>query len=210
MRLFQDRSDAGRQLSQALKEKSIDKGALVVGLARGGVIVAEVIAKELALSLDVMLVRKIGAPGNEELALGAIGEGGEGVFNRELISLLGVTPAALEEEVMRQKEILEKRLALYRGRKKKSDWKGKFVILVDDGIATGSSMQVAIHVLRGFGASKILLAVPVAAPDSLERLRPFVDEVICLFSPEGFHAVGAYYAQFDQVSDQEVISSLGG
>ena len=206
--LFKDRQDAGRQLAlQLLKYK--DKSAVIVlGLARGGVVTAAAAAAGLHLPLNVIVVRKIGAPGNEELAIGAIAEHEEGIFNDHLIGLLGVSSDYLKKETERQKRILKERLSLYRGKAAPLHLKDKVAILVDDGIATGASMRVAIASVRHAGVKKIVLAVPVAAPDSLRKISREVDETVCLSSPAFFEAVGSFYRLFDQTTDEEVIQLL--
>ncbi len=206
--LFNDRRDAGKQLSARLEKYQGQKDVIVLGLARGGVVVAGEVASRLSVPLNVIVVRKIGAPGNQELALGAIAEHGDGIFNEELIASLGVSPQYLKMESSRQKEMLIARLALYRGKLAAPNLRDKTVILVDDGIATGASMRVAIQSLRHSGVKKIVLAVPVAAPDSLQKISKEVDETVCLFSPSYFEAVGSFYRSFDQTSDEEVIQIL--
>jgi putative phosphoribosyl transferase len=206
--LFKDRQDAGRQLVPQLTKYKDQKDVLVLGLARGGMVVAYEVASGLNIPLNVVIVRKIGAPGHEELALGAIAEHGEGVFNEELIGILGVSQDDLKKEVERQKKILKSRLDLYRGNSPAPSIKGKTVILVDDGIATGASIRVAIKSVSDAGAKKIVLAVPVAAPDSMRKIQKEVDEVVCLSSPLFFEAVGGFYRAFEQTSDEEVVHLL--
>jgi putative phosphoribosyl transferase len=206
--LFKDRRDAGKQLVPPLSKYKDHKDVIVLGLARGGMVTASEVASGLHVPLNVIVVRKIGAPGNEELALGAIVEHGEGLINEELVGILGVSHDYLKKEVERQKKILKERLALYRGKSPAPDLKDKTVILVDDGIATGASMRVAIKSMREAGAKKIVLAVPVAAPDSLRKIAKEVDESVCLYSPVFFEAVGGFYREFDQTSDDEVIQLL--
>ncbi len=206
--MFENRRDAGQQLSAKLTKYKDQKDVIVLGLARGGMVVAGEVAAILNVPLNVIVVRKVGAPGNEELALGAIAELGEGIFNEDLLGLLGVSRDDLKEEIAHQREILKSRLKLYRGKSPAPELKGKTVILVDDGIATGASMRVAIKSVREAGASKIVLAVPVAAPESLRKIQKEVDEVICLYSPPYFEAVGSFYQHFDQTSDDEVIRIL--
>ena len=206
--MFKDRHDAGKQLVEKLSKYKDDKHALVLGLARGGVVTASAVAAGLRLPFNVVVVRKIGAPGNEELALGAIAESGEGIFNEHLISLLGVSSDYLKREIEKQKKIVQERVARYRSHSQSPVLKGKTVILVDDGIATGASIKVAIQWVRREGAKKIVLAIPVAAPDSLKGLEKDVDEAICLFSPVYFEAVGSFYKVFDQTEDPEIIRLL--
>ncbi|HSX12768.1 MAG TPA: phosphoribosyltransferase [Rhabdochlamydiaceae bacterium] len=206
--LFKDRSDAGRQLVPLLRAYKDQENTVVLGLARGGVVTAYEIAKALHLPLGVIVVRKIGAPGNEELALGAITEKGEGIFNDHLISLLSVSQDYLKRQIEKEKQVAKARLALYLGKKAAPNVQGKVVILVDDGIATGASMRVAIHSVRSQGAKKIVLAVPVAAPDSLKKIEKEVDETHCLQSPSYFEAVGSFYKKFEQVSDDEIVQLL--
>jgi len=205
---FKDRRDAGKQLAEVLEKEKGNKDVIVLGLARGGMVVAAEVAKSLDLPLNVIVVRKIGAPGNEELALGAIGEHGEGIFNQELIQLLDVSSAVLQKEIEKQRKVLEQRLALYRGQSPVPNLIGKRVILVDDGIATGASMRVAIQSVKAAGVKETVLAVPVAAPDSLAELRKEVDEAVCLSSPTFFQGVGAFYQDFDQTSDTAVVKLL--
>lgn len=206
--LFNDRSDAGRQLALQLKKYHSLQGVIVLGLTRGGVITASEIARSLHLPLNVVVVRKIGAPGNPELALGAVGEMGDGVFNEHLIGLLGVSREYLAVEVEKEKQIVKKRLALYRGDTQAPVLKEKVVILVDDGIATGASMRAAIKSVRSSGAQRVVLAVPVASPDSLKMIEREVDEVVCLASPASFEAVGSFYRVFDQTTDEEIMQIL--
>lgn len=205
---FKDRRDAGRQLAARLMDYKGQKDVIVLGLARGGMVTADEVASALCVPLNVIVVRKVGAPGNEELALGAIAEHGEGIFNEHLIGLLGVPSSEIKREVERQKKILLERLALYRGNSPAPDLKGKTVILVDDGIATGASMRVAIKSVRAAGPKKIVMAVPVGAPATLQKMSGEADEIICLHSPIIFEAVGSFYRVFDQTADEEVVRLL--
>ncbi|MGE3533690.1 MAG: phosphoribosyltransferase [Parachlamydiales bacterium] len=206
--LFSDRHDAGKQLALQLKKYEARNDIVVLGLSRGGVVTAFEVAVFLKAPLNVVVVRKIGAPGNPELALGAVAEHGEGVFNEHLIGLLGVSREYLASEVERQKMVVKQRLALYRGNTEAPEIKGKTVILVDDGIATGASMRAAIKSVRASKAKKIVLAVPVASPDSLLKIEKEVDEVVCLDAPAFFEAVGSFYRLFDQTTDDEIIRLL--
>lgn len=206
--IFQDRRDAGRQLVPRLKGYLAQANCLVVGLARGGVVTAAEVAAALKLPLIAFVVRKIGAPSNEELALGAVAETGDTIFNQSLIAELGVSQAYLKQTMEKERKLALERSALYRGTSQAPNFKDKTVILVDDGIATGASMEAAILAMRKAHAKKIVLAVPVAAPDSLKRLGRQVDEVICLSAPESFYAVGSFYRAFEQTSDAEVTRLL--
>lgn len=205
---FKDRRDAGMQLAACLVSYKGQRDVIVLGLARGGMVTAAEVASVLGAPLNVIVVRKVGAPGNPELALGAIAEHGEGIFNEHLIGLLGVSASEIKQEVERQKKILKERLTLYRGNSPAPDLKGKTVILVDDGIATGASMRVAIKSVRAAGAKKIVMAVPVGAPESLRKMHGEADEIVCLHSPIIFEAVGSFYRVFDQTSDEEVVRLL--
>ncbi len=206
--LFSDRHDAGKQLALELKKYKGRKNVLVLGLTRGGVVTACEIASFLELPINVVIVKKIGAPGNPELALGAIAELGDGVFNEHLMGLLGVSREYLASEVERQKMVVKQRLDFYRENMKAPEMKGKTVILVDDGIATGASMRAAIKSVRTSGVKKIVLAVPVASPDSLQKIEKEVDEVVCLDVPAFFEAVGSFYRLFDQITDDEIVHLL--
>lgn len=206
--IFKDRHEAGLKLALKLQQFRDQPQTVVMGLARGGVVVAHAVAKALHLPLDVIVVRKVGAPGQEELAIGAIDENGDGFFNEGIIRALNISQEYVQKEVSRQKLVAEQRAALYRKGKQKADIKGKTVIVVDDGIATGASVRAALIGLNKKGAEKIVLAVPVAAADSLKSLSKEVDETICLHHPVDFMAVGEFYQKFDQTSDEEVIELL--
>jgi len=207
--MFQDRTEAGKKLAQELQKYRGQKDVVVMGLARGGVIVAFEIAKELQLPLDVVVVRKVGAPDNEELALGAVADEGKGIFNENLIALLGVSKDYLRKETERQKEMVKDRKSKYLKGRTPVDVKNKTVLVIDDGIATGASMKVAIESMKAQKAAKVVLAVPVAAPESLREIAKEVDEVVCLLKPATFHAVGAFYKNFAQTKDDEIIKVLG-
>lgn len=203
--MFLDRKDAGHKLSEKLSAYRKQKNVEVFGLARGGVIVAAEVAKTLTLPLGVIVVRKIGAPLNEELALGAITESGDGIFNEDLIRMLGVSKEFLQREIQKQKRLAEERLALYHGQVPEYAVKDKTIILVDDGIATGASMRVAIVAMKKQGAKKIIVAVPVAAPDAIVKIKNEVDDVICLYAPAHLGAVGAFYENFGPTLDEDII-----
>lgn len=204
---LRDRRDAGERLAKRL-QGSVDASALVLGLPRGGVPVAAEIARALGATLDVMVVRKLGVPGHEEFAMGAIASGGVQVLDEPLIRRLRLDDQALQSIVDREQQELERRERAFRGDRPYPSLADRQVILVDDGIATGATMRAAIRAVRRLGAEHCILAVPVAAPDSLESLRPEVDRVECLAAPEGFSAVGQWYRHFDQTSDDEVRACL--
>lgn len=206
--IFQNREDAGKKLAKELLTYKNKKDTIVIGLVRGGVVVAAHIAKELHLPLDVLIVRKIGAPNNPELALGAISEKGSGVFNERLITHLGVSKEYIQKEIEHQREIIKKRKQSFFKGKKPFPITDKNILLVDDGIATGASMKVAVESIRFQNAKKIVIATPVAAQDSLKELSSLVDEVVCLTQPVHFYAVGAFYRDFKQVSDEEVLQIM--
>jgi putative phosphoribosyl transferase len=206
--LFQDREDAGMQLAAHLQSYKNHPSTVVLGLARGGVVVAHTVAKLLSLPLDVLIVRKIGAPYNPELAIGAVDETGHTILNEPLIETLGVTPTQIEAEVLAQKEIAKRRASLYRSSRKRVALTGKEAILIDDGIATGATVEAAIWLLRLQKVKTVILAIRVAAPDSLAALSNKVDQVVCLYTPHNFQAVGQFYNSFEQTTDEEVIRLL--
>jgi predicted phosphoribosyltransferase len=201
---FRDRLEAGRRLAERL-DKYRDKGdVLVLGLPRGGVPVAYEVAKELKAPLDVYLVRKLGVPGHEELAMGAIATGGVMTLNREVIEELGIPEEVIRAVALREWQELARRESLYRGDKEPPEVKGKAVILVDDGLATGSTMRAAVAALKKQGPARIVVAVPVAAAQTCAQLQAEVDEVVCLRTPEHFYAVGLWYLDFSPTTDDLV------
>jgi putative phosphoribosyl transferase len=206
--MFYDRHEAGRLLAEKLNHYRGRENVLVLGLARGGVVVAFEVAKTLSLPLNVVVPRKIGAPGNPELALGSIMENGEGVFNHSIIRLLGVSQNYIEREIEKEKARAQQRLILYRQYAPLPDFKKDTVILVDDGIATGSTMLASIQAMRQAEAQRIVVAVPVASSDALKLMEQVADEVVCLYSREDFVGVGMYYRVFDQTEDKEVVHLL--
>src|SRR3989337_3394965 len=206
--MFNDRSDAGMQLASRLKEYEDKKGVLVLALPRGGVVTGYEVASYLKCPLDVVIVRKIGFPGQPELAIGAVSETGTVVLNDYIISGYGVSKEYIESEVSRQKEEIARRVKLYRKGKWLSGLEGKTVILVDDGIATGATMKVAIATLREEKLNKLVVALPVAPFSVAEEIEKMVDEFICIETPLDFMAVGSYYYDFTQVSDKEVVELL--
>jgi len=205
--LFKDRNDAGRQLGVALYKFKEAPKTLVIGLPRGGVVVAYEVAKALHLPLDVIVPRKIGAPDNPELAIGAIA-GDTVQLDQALIAHLQVSPSFIEEEIVAERKEAERRLALFRKGKPSQDFTGFTILLVDDGIATGSTMRASIAYLKKMKAKHIVVAVPVGPPDTLAELKETVDEVICPYTPSSFYAVGQFYQNFPQTQDSEVIQLL--
>ncbi len=206
MRIFQDRVDAGHRLAEALGEHA-GGGTVVLGIPRGGVIVGEILAQRLGVALDVVVPRKVGAPGNPELGLGAVAPGVR-VLDPWLIERLGVSQDYLEREIAAQEAETVRRLHAYRAGRPPVDLAGRTVIVVDDGVATGGTAVAAVRWARAQGAGRVVLAVPVAPPQTLDRLRHEADEVVALATPEPFLAVGEWYEVFDQTSDEEVVAAL--
>ncbi len=207
MAFFVDRVDAGKRLASALKNFSAEKG-IVLAIPRGGVVVGYVIAKTLNLPLDVIIPRKIGTPDNPELAIGAVAEDGTAILDQNLIKYLGVSREYVVEETERQKQEIRRRLKLYREDTSYPDLKGLDVIVVDDGIATGSTMKAALASVKNRGAASITVAVPVGPPSTIEELEKMADRVVCIYTPEFFQAIGEFYRDFNQTSDEEVIGLL--
>lgn len=201
---FRNRADAGQRLAAMLHTYADRSDVLVLGLPRGGVPVAYEIAEALNAPLDVFVVRKIGVPGHEELALGAIATGGVRVFNEDVRYALRAPEAVIDELTAREQRELERRERVYRGDHPALSPTGKIAILVDDGLATGASMRAAIAALRQQNPGKIIVAVPTAAPQVCDEFRHEVDEIVCAITPEPFMAVGLWYQDFTQTSDQEV------
>ena len=201
---FATRRKAGEALAPKLAAYANRADVLVLGLPRGGVPVAYEVARALCAPLDIFLVRKLGVPGHEELAMGAIATGGVRVLNDETIALLHIPVSVIEAVAHREQQELERREQLYRGDQAKPDVQGRTVILVDDGLATGSTMRAAAIALRGMGPSRIVVAVPVGAQESCDEFCEEVDEVVCAVTPEPFRSVGASYVDFSQTSDEEV------
>lgn len=210
---FADRDDAGRKLAAAVR-KALGPAApgedrLVLGLPRGGVPVAAHVADVLDADLDVLVVRKLGAPGHEEYALGAIASGGLEVVHRDAVRRLGVGEDRLDRIRIREQREIERRERRLRGDRSPAPIEGRTVVLVDDGIATGSTMEAAVRTVRAGGATRVIVAVPLAAADSLQRLDALADRTICLDVPDPFYAVGQGYASFPQVDDEEAARALG-
>jgi putative phosphoribosyl transferase len=205
---FEDRAEAGRRLAEELGEYAGRPGLLVLGLPRGGVPVAYEVAEALGAPLDVFLVRKLGVPGHEELAMGAIATGGVRVMNDDVVRMLRVPDRAVEEVAAREARELERREAAYRGGRPAPDVRGRTVILVDDGLATGSTMRAAVRALHAEGVAELVVAVPVAAPETCAAIRAEVDRIVCALTPEPFLAVGLWYRDFSQTTDDEVRALL--
>ena len=189
-------------------EGLVGRDAIVLAIPRGGVIVGYEVARKLKVLLDLIIPRKIGAPDNPELAIGAIAEDGTIILDKGLVRYLGVSKSYSREESERQLEEIQRRLRLYRGETPYPDLREKEVIIVDDGIATGSTMKAAVASTRVRGAKKVIIAVPVCPGSSVSELEMEADRVICLHAPEPFYAIGQFYGDFNQISDQEVIDLL--
>ena len=205
---FQNRVHAGKQLAHQLQPYKNRKDTIVLGLPRGGVVVAFQVAQDLVLPLDVVVPRKIGAPDQPELAVGAIAQDGSLVWNQDVKKMLGYTAADLAPIIDRELAEANRRLVLYRGNRPPLNLKGKIVILVDDGIATGATMRAGIASARALGAQKIIVAVPVASSEAIAAISHDADEVVCLSTPDYFPAIGMFYEQFAQTTDEEVIDLL--
>ena len=202
--LFRDRREAGRLLAAKLSAYADRPDLLVLALPRGGVPVAYEVARALGAPLDVFVVRKLGVPGYEELAMGAVATGGVRVLNEEIVERLGIPNHLIDAVAAREQQELSRRERLYRGGRPPPDVRRRTVILVDDGLATGATMLAAIEALRQLQPTRIVVAVPTAAPETCEELRAKVDDVICAITPEPFHAVGLWYHDFSQTTDEEV------
>ncbi|MDZ4286824.1 MAG: phosphoribosyltransferase [Prosthecobacter sp.] len=201
---FENRQDAGRRLAQRLLPWKGRPDLVVLGLPRGGVPVAFEIAAALGVRLDVWMVRKLGMPGHEELAMGAIASGGVTVLNEEVISLLSDARGALAKAIERESRELARRESAYRRGRAAPDLTGKTVILADDGLATGATMRAAVKALKKHGVARCVVAVPVGSAEACANLQNEADEVICLAAPESFRSVGEFYEEFDQTTDDEV------
>jgi putative phosphoribosyl transferase len=204
--LFKNRKDAGVQLGAALARLSLKEG-LIIGLPRGGVVVAAEVARLLHFPLDIIIPRKIGAPANSELAIGALLE--ETVLlNDELIQTLQISDAYLKNAIAKEKQEAKRRLSLYRPNRPAQNFKGQTVIIVDDGIATGFTMRVSIQYLLSKQVKRLIVAVPVAPQDTIQTLKNENIEVVCLYTPATFYAIGQFYEEFPQTEDAEVIKLL--
>jgi len=201
---FRDRSEAGQVLAQELGAYARREGVIVLALPRGGVPVAFEVARALQAPLDLFVVRKLGVPGHEELAMGAIAGGGVLVIEPSVIQDLGIPPDVVADVAEREEQERLRREREYRGDRPEPDVRGRTVVLVDDGLATGSTMRAAVAALRKLQPARIVVAVPVAAPAACADLAPEVDEIVCARTPEPFRSVGSWYLEFSQTTDEEV------
>jgi len=202
--VFRDRTDAGRQLAAKLKEVIDTSNAIVLALPRGGVPVAFEVARALHVPLDIFLVRKLGVPGREELAMGAIASGGVRVINDDVVRELGIPSRWIDIAAADESAELRRRELAYRDSRPAPDVRDKTVVLVDDGLATGATMRAAVAALRKMEPDRIVVAVPVGAPDTCHELRAQADDIVCLKQPDPFYAVGSWYQDFEQTTDEEV------
>ena len=208
MTRFKNRAEAGKKLATMLTAYRGNKSAIVIGLPRGGVVTAFEVAHALGLRLDIIVTRKIGAPGQPELAVGALTQDGEPMFNHDLMMRLQLVEGDLTPIVADERQETQRRLTLYRADRDPLDLHEKIAIIVDDGIATGATIRAAIKSARTLQAKKIVVAVPVCPPDVLETIKSEVDEVVCILMPPYFPGVGAFYEQFAQTEDASVIELL--
>ncbi|HEX6704306.1 MAG TPA: phosphoribosyltransferase [Albitalea sp.] len=202
--VYRDRHDAGRALAKLLRGYAERPDVIVLALPRGGVPVAFEVARSLNVALDVFIVRKLGVPGHEEFAMGAIATGGVRVLNDHVVQILHIDDEVIDAAVAREERELARRERLYRGEQPPPDVRGRVVLLVDDGLATGATMLAAVKALRAQQPQRVVVAVPIAAAESCADLREDADEVVCVTTPEPFRAVGLWYADFSQITDDEV------
>lgn len=202
--MFLNRQEAGEKLALKLKKYQNNSQAIILALPRGGVVVGYELAKRLNLPLDIIITRKVGAPGNPEFALGAVTQEGQLILNKETLNYYNLDSDYLKKEAERQIQEIKRRLKKYRGARLLVNLKDKIVIIVDDGIATGASIKAAIYSIKNQKPKKIILAIPVGPKETIEELRKEVDKIVCLKEPEIFFAVGQFYQSFEQVPDEEV------
>jgi predicted phosphoribosyltransferase len=207
MKRFADRRDAGSQLAGRLRELALEQ-PVVLGLPRGGVVVGAEVAAALDAPLDVVVVRKVGAPGRPELAIGAVAEGGTAVFDRRAMQLLGVGRRELDAMARREQAEVDRRIERYRHGRPMTDIAGRDAVVVDDGLATGMTARAALQAVRALGPASVVLGVPVGAPEAVERMHDEADRVVCLRVPERLLAISTWYIDFGQTSDEEVIARL--
>ncbi len=205
--IFKNREEAGKLLAKTLKDYK-ERDVVVLAIPRGGVVVGYYIAEELGCPLDVIIPRKLGAPLQPELAIGAVAENGTTVLNEDLIYSMGIPQQYIQRKIREEVAEIRRRMSLYRSGREAITVKDKIVILVDDGLATGATMKAAIKYVKKLGPKAIVVAVPVAPPDVVRNLGQEVDKVICLSTPEPFFAIGQFYEEFEQVEDEEVIRLL--
>ncbi len=206
--MFANKVDAGKQLANTLKDFSDEEELIVLAIPRGGVVVGYEVAHVLKVPLDIIIPRKIGAPNQPELAIGAVGQDGSVVLNKRVVAQLGVSRIYIEEESRRQQLEIKRRLDKYRGELPFPSLKGRKVIVVDDGVATGATLKAALAFVRKQGVKELIVALPVGPLSSINELKKEVDQVICLLTPESFFAIGQFYEDFGQTSDEEVINLL--
>ena len=206
--MFQDRKEAGRKLADKLAKYTDEKDIIVLALPRGGVAIGAEISKKIGAPLDVIITRKIHFPGEPEVAIGAIAENGKVALNDQIVKRYNIPQSYLDEEICRQKAEMERRLITYRDGEKLAFIKDKIVILVDDGVATGFTIIAAINALKDEGIKKLIVAVPVSPQDTFLKLKSLVDEIICLETPEVFLAIGNFYYEFEQLTDEEVMQLI--
>ena len=206
-RPFADRREAAMQLSERLSEYSA-RFPVILGIPRGGIVIADTISNELQADMDVVLTRKLGAPGNPELAIGAISEHGEILIDHRIARSVGADEDYIEREKDKQLGEIEKRRERYRSALSRIPLPGRTAILVDDGVATGATMRASLWAARAEGAAEVVVAVPVGAPDAIEMLRDEADQIVCLLVPEYLYAIGQFFLDFRQIDDQEVMDIL--
>jgi putative phosphoribosyl transferase len=202
--MFQDRKEAGLKLAEKLIKYRGSKDTIVIALPRGGVVVGAEIAQKIGAPLDVIITRKIGFPGEPEFAIGAIAENGKLVLNDYIIKRYNISQGYLDEEISKQKVEIERRIISYRNGKTLSSIKDKNIVLVDDGVATGFTMIAAVKALKEEGIKKLVVAIPLSSKDAFQKLKTATDEIICLEIPEFFLAIGNFYCEFEQLTDEEV------
>jgi predicted phosphoribosyltransferase len=204
---FEDREIAGKLLAEMVRP-FVDDNTVILGIPRGGVVVAYVVAEELELPLDIIILKKLGAPGNPELAIGAVTADGGVYIDERVAEMVGADNNYLKREIARKMREAQERERLYRGNRPQIDVKGKTIIIVDDGVATGSTLITAIQAERSHNPARIIAAFPVAPPESVHRIDKYADEVICLHMTEYFYAVGQFYINFQQTTHEEVVELL--